>query len=203
VEENQKGGSVPRPDPTVLTTEALLREVTHLRELLTSRLEGLEDRQDAYERVHEAKHRERAAEVEASIRHLTELAAERFAGVTDRFAGIQVQLTERDTRLQDTTQASKDAIAAALAAQKEAVAKSELNTKEQLASIKSENATTVASLESKIENVKDLIGAAQLTVGQQEGRTGGMDVAWGRTVALAGVLVAIAAVIVGAILSRG
>ena len=196
---------LPVPDPTALTTEALLREVAHLRELQDTRFESLEERLDAYERTHEAKHRERAIEVEAAIRHLTELAAERFAGVTDRFSGIQLQLTERDARLQDTTQASKDAIAAALAAQKEAVAKSEESTKEQLASIKAESATTVASLESKIENVKELIGAGGLQTSRGEGERTGREKAQTNLVAIAGVAIAAIVgfvVIAGVVLSN-
>jgi hypothetical protein len=34
----QTGGWTPRPDPTVLTTEALMREITHLRELLQAEM---------------------------------------------------------------------------------------------------------------------------------------------------------------------
>jgi phage shock protein A len=36
------GGSRPVPDPTVLTTEALLREVLHLHQLLETRISGME-----------------------------------------------------------------------------------------------------------------------------------------------------------------
>jgi len=185
--------SLPVPDPTQLTTDALLREISHLRELLTARIESAEDSQNAYEQAHAEAHRIRATEVAQAIEHLTELCAERFAG-------IQTQLVERDSRVQESSQASKDAIAAALAAQKEAVAKSEESTKEQLASIKSENATTVASLESKIENVKELIGTAGVQAGQQAGRGAGLDLAATRTFAAIGLVIALAAVIVTVII---
>jgi hypothetical protein len=194
----QKG--LPIPDPTLLTTEALLREIGHLRDFNQAEIARLEDRLDAYERTHETKHRERATEVESSVQHLTELAAERFAGVSDRFSGIQLQLAERDSRIQESTQASKDAIAAALAAQKEAVAKSELSTKEQIAAITTQNATTVSSLESKIDNVKELItGSANVQAGQT-GRGAGLDIALNRTFTLAAVVIAAISVAVAIIL---
>jgi hypothetical protein len=196
----QRGGALPIPDPTLLTTEALLREIGHLRDFNMAEIGRLEDRLDAYERTHETKHRERATEVESSIQHLTELAAERFAGVSDRFAGIQLQLAERDSRIQESTQASKDAIAAALAAQKEAVAKSELSTKEQIAAITTQNATTVSSLESKIENVKELITGSATVQAGQTGRGVGLDTALNRTFTLATVVIGAIAVAVAIIL---
>ena len=201
VDNNERDRHLPVPDPTLLTTEALLREISHLRELVIVQLDGLEDKVDAYSQTHETKHRERASEVEAKIQHLTELAAERFAGVTDRFAGIQLQLSERDARVQESTQASKDAIAAALAAQKEAVAKSELSTKEQIVAITTQIATTVASLESKIENVKEMITGATVVASQQTGRAGGLDLAVSRTIAMAGVIIAVVAIAVTIMIS--
>jgi predicted phage tail protein len=208
-DSNERRGALPVPDPTLLTTEALLRESAHLRDtaksladLANARVDALEERLDAYGKFHEAKHRDRAAEVEKATQHLTELAAERFAGIADRLEGIQLQLIERDARVTESSQASKDAIAAALAAQKEAVAKSEEATKEQITSIKTENATTVSSLESKIENVKDLIAVVERQVGQQTGRGAGLDLALTRTLALAGVLVAILVAVVGFYINR-
>jgi hypothetical protein len=195
-------GRTPVPDPTILTTEALLREIGHLRDYMLAATAGLEDRFDAYERAHETKHRERATEVEKAIQHLTELAAERFAGVSDRFSGIQLQLAERDARIQESTQASKDAIAAALAAQKEAVTKSELNTKEQIAAITTQNATTVASLESKIENVKELITGAGNVQAGATGRTAGLDLAASRTLTVVGIVAVILGIVVGYLATR-
>jgi hypothetical protein len=176
---------VPVPDPTTLTTELTYREIAHLKELHDIRFDGLEDRLDAYEQAHETKHRERAKEVEREIERFTELAAERFAGVSDRFAGIQLQLTERDARVAESSQASKDAIAAALAAQKEAVGKSEQATKEQLASTKSELTESIASLRQQVEDLKGLTG-------HQTGRGVGLDLALSRTLIIAGLVITVA-----------
>jgi len=177
----------PVPDPTLLTTEALVREVGHLRELLTARLDGLEDRLDSYQEAHAEKHRSRASEVEKEVQHLTELVAERFAG-------IQAQLLERESRYEESNRSSKEAVSTALAAQKEAAAKAEVATKEQLASLKSETGTVVTSLEGRITNVKELLTTAR-------GRDAGLETALSRTFTIVSIVVAVvavaAAVIVG------
>jgi len=41
--------STPVPDPTVLTTAALHREIEHMKELITQRIDGLEGRIDRHE----------------------------------------------------------------------------------------------------------------------------------------------------------
>lgn len=41
--DESQPGWVPRPDPTALTTEALIREIAHLRELMETEIEGLGD----------------------------------------------------------------------------------------------------------------------------------------------------------------
>jgi hypothetical protein len=41
--------TTPIPDPTVLTTAALHREIEHMKELLTQRIDGVEDRIDRHE----------------------------------------------------------------------------------------------------------------------------------------------------------
>jgi hypothetical protein len=189
----QQQSRLPVPDPTTLTTELTHREIAHLKELHGELIDALEERLDAYEQAHETKHRERAAEVEKEVQHFVELAAERFAGVADRFAGIQLQLTERDSRVAESSQASKDAIAAALAAQKEAVGKSEQATKEQLASLKSELGESIASLRTQLDDMKNLTGHAA-------GRGVGLDTALSRTFTLAAVVIAAISVAVAIVL---
>jgi len=145
-----KGVIVPSPDPTVLTTEALLREVLHVKELFTERVDGLEDKLESYQQSHTSQHR---YEVQEAIQHLTELCAERFDG-------IKTQFVERDSRSKESTQSSKDAIAAALAAQKEAVEKSEKATEKELDSIKTNFDTTIKSIEIQLNDLKSNINKA-------------------------------------------
>jgi hypothetical protein len=80
------------------------------------------------------------------------------------------------------------------------VTKSELNTKEQIGAITTQNATTVSSLESKIDNVKELITGSATVQAGQTGRGAGLDVALSRTFTVAAIVIAAIAVAVTVIL---
>ena len=181
---NDRRGALPVPDPTLLTTEALVREISHLRELLTSRIEAVEEGLNEYQRHHDERHRSRINETTEAIQHLTELAAERFAG-------IQTQLVERDSRVQESSQASKDAIAAALAAQKEAVDKSEQATKEGMTSMRAEIRAELGALRGQVDDLKGTVGVTNVQVGAGEGDRAGRDRATTTMIAIASVIVAI------------
>lgn len=132
--------SVPVPDPTVLTTAALIREIeslrermthdnTFLRELIEARLNGSDK---AVELLRSMTDRTPAS-ITAAISQLQALHDEKFhsieALVDTRFDGIDTQFLERDKRTEQLSLADKTAIAAALQAQKEAAgAQNESNT---------------------------------------------------------------------------
>src|ERR1700685_2775837 len=116
-ESRERLDSRPSPDPTVLTTQQLLRE--------TDRLQILIDKVPGLARIEVAK--------------LQELHEEKFASIATQFA-------ERDKRTEQLSLADKTAIAAALQAQKEAagaqneanaaaIAKSEAGVTKQIAQI--------------------------------------------------------------------
>jgi t-SNARE complex subunit (syntaxin) len=107
----------PDPDPTVLTTQALLREIAGLRELLSQRVESIEK---AVSVAHENLVRV-PTDVDKAISHLKELLLEKFATTGVRFEGIQTQFGERDTRVDNAARESKEALGAALQAAKELV----------------------------------------------------------------------------------
>lgn len=67
----------PDPDPTLLTTESLLREINHLKELTTSNLETHSVRTDALE--HRLNHK--YVETADAIRNLRDLHEEKFKGL--------------------------------------------------------------------------------------------------------------------------
>lgn len=126
-------GSTPVPDPTILTTQQLVREIAASREIL------------------EAKYDTRLAAMDTAT-ELNKLAtdgiprmvADRVAAlekvINEKFAGIQTQFKERDIRAEREARDNKVAVDAAFAAQKEAAAKQdEANAK---AIDKSERATT-------------------------------------------------------------
>ena len=99
----------PTPDPTVLTTEQLLREVNAAKEVLGARMTGMEGMLN----LMQTQMSTRQVDINAAIEHLKDLFGERFASIATQFI-------ERDKRTDQLSIADKTAIAAALQAQKEA-----------------------------------------------------------------------------------
>jgi hypothetical protein len=106
----QPGFWTPRPDPTVLTTDAVerataqfRREMQQLRELIETRL----DCADAALANHLREMETVRHQIEEKITHLRELAEEKFDSIDRRF-------DDRDARAGDAARAGKEALAAAL-----------------------------------------------------------------------------------------
>ncbi len=168
-------GSVPVPDPTVLTTASLLREIGSLRELLLARITALEN---AVALAHENLVRV-PTETDKAIDHLREVVFQRFDVEKQKFIGIQTQFEERDTRVEQTATAYKEALGAALQAQKEAVGKQ--NDNFSLSIAKSETATNkqidqlgqlqAASAQAANEKIDDLKQRITLLEGQDRGKS--------------------------------
>jgi DNA repair exonuclease SbcCD ATPase subunit len=146
------GGTRPVPDPTVLTTEALNREIAGLERELNQRLTSVE--------------RELATRLEAA----SALGDEKFLRVEQQFELVERMRVEQK---KDT----KDAVDAALTAQKEAVkeqtaasslatAKSETATNKQLEQLASTFTTAVDSLRRSNDEVKERIGEVDQSLRQ-------------------------------------
>jgi len=101
---------VPQPDPTLLTTAALEREIANLQKLIETRLDGNDKSTDL--RILEIS--KIPADTARLILHLRELMDEKFEGIAKQFQ-------ERDTRGEQGSRASKEALDAALLAAKELV----------------------------------------------------------------------------------
>jgi hypothetical protein len=154
-------GSVPVPDPTELTTAALLREVANVRELVENRigatretveakLQGNTDvllqRLDGMDKAIELLQRttdQLPGQIKDAVDTLRGLHSEKFDNLSalmeEQFKGVQTQFRERDTRTEQSSKDSKVAVDAALQAAKEAVG--EQNKSSALAIAKSEAAT--------------------------------------------------------------
>jgi hypothetical protein len=128
--------STPTPDPTELTTQQLAVAIESLKELFEQRVSGIEK---AVEVAHDNLVRV-PTETDKSIQHLREVFEERSLTTNEKFSGVQVQFKERDTRVEQTARASKEALDAALQAAKEAVGKQNDSFVTSIA--KSEGATT-------------------------------------------------------------
>ncbi len=153
------GDSRPVPDPTLLTTQQLLREMANLKEVIFTRLDGMDRAMivftEAITRV--------PTDVDKQVGHLKELHDEKFDG-------IQRQFHERDIRFTQADRDSKLAIDAAFQSSDRAITKSEIATNKQL-----------DALDGKISDLKDRL----LLI---EGRGSGMQASWLIIVAVIGVL---------------
>jgi hypothetical protein len=137
----------PVPDPTVLTTEASIRQEAMFRDLIKTEIE-----------------------------HVTELIAERINGVSNSFneklARIESRFDMLDNRTAEQKKDTKDALDAALAAQKEAVAsqtasseksitKSETATIERIKAVETLLSASTRASDDKIDDLKSRIVAIE------------------------------------------
>lgn len=121
-------GSTPVPDPTDLTTKQLLLSIAALKELLETRLDGMDTATDLNRQATD----KIPGMIKSSVETLKELHSEKFSSIATQFK-------ERDIRAEREARDNKVAVDAAFAAQKEAAAKQdEANAK---AIEKSERAT--------------------------------------------------------------
>jgi hypothetical protein len=192
-------GSVPVPDPTVLTTKLTEREIAALRELLDARITALkntvETRLDGMDKA--------LLPVQAATQRLVDLVLgleDKLAGrvdekltayanvVHEKFHGIEVRFSERDTRFESEKRDSKTAVDAALQAAKEAVGKSELSTVKQIDQQGILINTTTKATDEKIDDIKDRITRI-------EGMGLGRAQQYGQWIVGAGLLVAMAVLV--------
>lgn len=157
-QKHEAGGNIPIPDPSVLTTEALRREIDGLRELIEEKLASATADRQGVRSIIETRLAgmdeailllqntadKFPARIDEKIGALKEVHDGRFdsiAGVNlEKFSSIQTQFRERDSRTEQSSKDSKVAVDAALQAAKEAVG--EQNKSSALAIAKSEAATT-------------------------------------------------------------
>ena len=185
-------------DPTRLTTEQLYREIAALKEMVFTRLDGMDKAvslfKDDITRV--------PTVLDKEIEHLKEKVMERFDQsdkrfdgvmrqsvelVNEKFSGVQTQFKERDTRVEQTAKDTKIAVDAALQAAKElygkqneafsaSIAKSESATSKQIDQQGQLIITSTGALNDKVTDLKDrLTGIENRTLGNKaqhdEGRS--------------------------------
>jgi hypothetical protein len=164
---SEHGISTPSPDPTILTTQQLLREIAMSRDVIETRLSGMDK---AIELLQKATDKF-PAQIVADVKQLQSLHEEKFRS-------IAVQFAERDTRTEQTSRDSKVAVDAALQAAKEAVgeqnkssalaiAKSEASTTKQIDQIGSIITAMTNGLNDKIDDIKSRLTSV-------EGRSAGV-----------------------------
>lgn len=166
----------PSPDPTALTTAALEREISAIRELFTALLAGMDTkfatRLDANDKAialiqHAAD--KLPSDITVAVMHLQSLHEERFQR-------IDIQLRERDGQAElwrregqiavnTALAASKEAVGAALQAAKEAVGKTEAAFTKSMDQLGIQTQTETRALDSKMGEMKDRLEAAIVATG--------------------------------------
>src|ERR1017187_3751953 len=104
--------SRPTPDPTVLTTQQIIREVGSTREVLEAKIGGI----DRVVEVLIAHSKTMRLEIGEKVDHLQAL-------VEEKFSGTYAQLSQRDILAKELALATKTAVDAALQAAEKAVGK--------------------------------------------------------------------------------
>jgi hypothetical protein len=128
--------------------------------------------------------------VDKAVETLRQLTWERFATVTVKFEGITTQFSERDTRVNQMAEASKEALNAALQAAKELVGGQQQGNSLAITALGTTFQQTTKATDEKIDDLKERLTRIE---GTGKGRT---DV-WGYVVAVAGLLIALAAMFRG------
>jgi len=129
-------GDPPIPDPTTLTTDALQREIGHLRELIESRLDQMDVTLAETRRHSEVAHRvarevarEAVGEFDADITRRLDLADKititKFDGVSKEFVTFKSFLDNNASSAALALASADKAVNAAFASSKEAIAKAE------------------------------------------------------------------------------
>jgi hypothetical protein len=165
-------GSTPVPDPTILTTQQLTREIAASREIIETRLDGM----DTATRLNKEQVDKIPCMIDDKVNKLRVLVEEKFTGVMEKFSSIATQFKERDIRAEREARDNKVAVDAAFAAQKEAAAKQdEANAK---AIEKSERATaetiktnqelSLSKIDALTNQMNDLKGRLDRGEGQKQ-----------------------------------
>lgn len=181
-------------DPSALTTQALLREITSLEKLTAQRMDAIEK---AVTVAHENLVRV-PTEVDKAIGHLKEVMVVKFETTEERFSSIHTQFRERDVRVEQTAKDTKTAVDAALAAQEKSagkqaesfglsIGKSEAATTKQIDQLGVLIQQNTKATDDKITDLKDRITRI-------EGTGRGRGEMWGYIVGGVSVLAALVAI---------
>jgi hypothetical protein len=173
-------GRTPVPDPTVLTTEALIREINHLRELTKAERRADVSEIEALAKAHD-KHHE----------GLDRLRDSQHQAVSSEISALKELLKE--------ALASRDqALTAALAAAKEATGKAEDATTKQLDALKLNFDVEIKAIRDLIDDVKAGANSRAVEAGTAGGRIAGKEYVWGVVV----IVVALVLSFIGILFTR-
>lgn len=143
-------GSRPIPDPTILTTQQLNREISALRDVITTRLDGM----DKALEVFTANLNRVPSDVDVKIAAFRMLIFERIERVEEKFTSVNARFGERDLRQTQAWTASAAAVSAALEAAEKAVTKSEVATLKLIDQLSAQIHNVGKGQDSQIDDIK-------------------------------------------------
>jgi hypothetical protein len=190
----------PIPDPTVLTTQQLQREIATARELTEGKIAGFRDSMETRLNGMDKAVTLLQTQTDRLPAHVVDVVHQLQSLHEEKFKSIEKQFVERDTRTEQTSRDSKVAVDAALQAAKEAVgeqnksnamaiAKSEATFTKQIDQIGVLITTLQKGLDDKIDDIKGRLGSI-------ESVKKGAGELWGFIAGAIGLVVAVAAVAV-------
>ncbi len=188
--------TTPVPDPTILTTQQLLREMALFREVVETHFNVVDTRFNGMDKAIQLIQSEAdkvPSKTDIAINQLKDLHAEKFRS-------IETQFIERDTRTEQTSLNSKVAVDAALQAAKESVgeqnksnslanSKMEVSFTKQIDQIGTLITTSNKANDDKFSDIKDRLNSIE---GQ---RKGGHEVI-GYVTGAAGLIIAALAIVI-------
>ena len=140
-------GSTPVPDPTVLTTQQLVREIAASREILEAKYDTRLTAMDTATELNK----------QATDR-IPMLICEKVAALktlhAEKFDGVEKQFMERDTRISEISVLNQKALDAALQAQKESAGKTELSFTKQISDLTAQFQTQNKALDERLNDLK-------------------------------------------------
>jgi len=140
---NKPGGSRPVPDPTILTTEQLLRAIAAERQYVDSQLEIRDERLrgiDVATTIRMKQVSKFPEQVDSKILHQRELTEVRFGSIAKQFE-------ERDTRSERESRDNNLKVDAAFAAQEKSAARQEESNQKAIAKQDENNQKAIDKLE--------------------------------------------------------
>ena len=204
------GGSRPVPDPTLLTTEALMREVASLEKLLELRIHS---EAEARKVDIAAEIIARLAQGETMQSHIDlqmDIRKEKFEAIAQRFDAVEQRFRQNERQRVEQKDDVKAAVDAALSAQKEAVkeqtaasglsiAKSENATNEQIKQLNATFTIAINGVQSTIDDAKERIGKTENQLAAIQGAGKGKEQSWGVLVGAIGGISGIIGIIIAII----
>lgn len=193
--EQNATGSVPQPDPTLLTTVQLEKAIASVREILETRLDG----NDKAITLLEAAREKTSDSIKEEVSHLKDLHSERFDGIAQRLADLVTQMDKiaglNQTAITAALLAAKELVSIQNTSNTNAIDKSSAAFTKQIEGIVDLMRSNTKSTDDKYNDLKDRLTSIESSKkGSNEGigMIGGLSLG---IIALIAVIVAVAALV--------